>query len=155
MNTIRPDRSVKAFGPDGSLRSQRYSQENAQWLARRELVFVTRWNQARNRIICIQFFDESRLLTKPQRWLKTGTRYSYPEMIENHAVWTHKPLPYRMIRAELEFACPAEVNQALQSLFAGPALSTVLRRKKANVVSISGRQRHTAPGTLSPERIAA
>lgn len=148
------DRSVKSFGPDGGLRSRRFSQADAQWLATRGLAFVTKWNRERSKILCIQFFDESGILTKPQRWLKTGTRYSYPEMIADHAVWTHKPLPYRMIRAELEFAAIAEVNQALQSLFAGPALSTVPKRK-AKVISISSARRHSAPGTLAPERIAA
>jgi hypothetical protein len=120
------DRPVKAFGPDGALRHSRFSQADAQALHRRGVIFVRRWDRTRTRIICIQFYGDSDVLTRPQRWLKTGTRYSYPEMIENRSVWTHKPLPYGMIRRDLNEPSNTEaVNDALRSLFAGPTLSTV------------------------------
>jgi len=150
-------RPVKAFGPDGALRSRRFSQKDAEWLAQRGLVFVTRWSRRRDRIICIQFFDESGILTKPQRWLKTGTRYSYPEMIADHAVWTHKPLPYGMIRADLQAPSNTEaVNDALRNFFAGAALSTVAtpasKSAPPNVVSIeSHRPRVMAVGSVEEE----
>lgn len=147
---------MKAFGPDGDLRHHAYSQEDAWFLFQRGLVIVTRWNRTRDRIICIQFLGDTLYPTKPQRWLKTGTRYSYPEIFANHAVWTHKPLPYRMVRSELDRPTIQQVNDALQSLFAGPLLSVVRKRNPAAVIVMQRRRRHAAPGTfISPERKAA
>lgn len=147
-------RLVKAFGSDGELRGRRFSQKDAEWLAKRGLVHVTRWNRTRDRIICIQFFGDSEVLIKPQRWLKTGTRYSYPEQVGNHKVWTHKSLPYRMVRADSDepFNSVA-INDRLRSLFAGPALSTVTAEPEParNVVSIDSRSREAAPVEVEPE----
>lgn len=113
------DRSVKVLGPDGGLRRRRYSQQDATQFVERGLATVARWNRTRTTIICIQFVG-SDSPSRPQRWLKTGTRYSYTEIIGNRQVWTHKPLPYSLVRRDLdEFATIEQVNERLGALFAG------------------------------------
>jgi hypothetical protein len=154
------DRVVKALGPDGGLRSRRYSQAEARGLLQSGVV-VAIWNKRRDRIACIQFFGDQQIPTKPQRWLKTGTRYSYPEQVGNLRVWTHKPLPYRMVRADWhEPFGSAAINDRLRSLFAGTMLSTAViepatRQNVAPVVSIeSHRPRAIAVGSVEEEELA-
>lgn len=119
MPTCQADRSVKVLGPDGSLRRRRRSQEDARALVERGVAVATRWNRERTKLICIQFVGSDQP-TRPQRWLKTGTRYSYSEQIGNRQVWTHKPLPYSLVRRDLdEFASIEQVNARLCALFAG------------------------------------
>ena len=152
------DRTVKVLGPEGGLRSRRrYSQEEARGLLRAGVV-VAIWNKRGDRIACIQFYGDQQIPTKPQRWLKTGTRYSYPEQVGNHKVWTHKPLPYRMVRNDQnEWFNSAAVDDGLRSLFAGAMLSTVSTKPEPlpNVVPIeSHRPRVMAVGSVEEEEPA-
>jgi hypothetical protein len=154
------NRVVKALGPEGGLRSRRYSQEEARGLLRAGVV-VAIWNKRGDRIVCIQFYGDQQIPTKPQRWLKTGTRYSYPEQVGNRRVWTHKPLPYRMVRADShEPFSSVAINDRLRSLFAETMLSTAVvepatRQNVAPVVSIElHRPRVAAVGSVEEEEPA-
>lgn len=115
------DRSVKLLGPDGGLRSRRLSQEDAKRLLERGLVFA-RWDRRQTRIICIQFLNADEPTQAPQRWLKTGSRYSY----RDGQTWKHRKLPHAAVDAHLgHTAMPELIDIQVRDLFAAPMLSIV------------------------------
>lgn len=157
------DQSVRSLGPDGGLRRRRFSQADAKQLIARGQV-IGKWNRTRTRVQTIQFFDrEGADPAKPQRWHKTGTRYSYAEAVGDHSCWCHKALPFRAMDAQLGNVEPREVIDAhVRELFCGVLVSLLQTQKRANVVSIEvGRQDlrqkqvKRAPATVIPFERAA
>lgn len=131
------DRSVRALGPDGGLRRRRFSQQDAKALLARKVV-LAKWNHDETRILFIQFFGDQDRPDRPNRWHKTGTRYSFPETVGAYDVWSHKPLPYRAMDAQLGYTEPRDVIETqVRMLFSGVQLSIAAApKKRARVVSI-------------------
>lgn len=139
------DQSVKVLGPDGGLRRRRFSQADARALEARRVV-LAKWNRDETRILFVQFYGDRECPAKPQRWHKTGTRYSYPEVIAGEKCWTHKSLPYRAMDAQLGYTeAPPVIDAHIRALFLAVPLSIAAgqqNKKRANVVSIAtGRKR--------------
>ena len=78
---------VKAFGPDGGIRRQRFSLDDAAFLESKKLVFARR--NTRGTITSIWFYGDSVFPHQPT--LRAGTRYSTEEQIGGCTkAWKHK-----------------------------------------------------------------
>lgn len=145
------DRSVKILGPDGSLRKWRCGQADALAFYRLGLCLAC-WNHAHTRISCIQWLGSSGRPEKPQRWLRTGTRFSYKERHAEQSVWAHKALPYAAADQQLHrLGTPEEITAEVRAMFLTVLSSiltdsTVQPTKKAAVISIEAfRQKRSLP----------
>jgi len=155
------DQSVRSLGPSGEPYRRRYSQADAQALAARGQVYAN-WNRLGTRIRTIQFFPrDGGNPSAPQRWLKTGTRYSFTEKVGDYECWTHKALPHRAVDAQLGYVEPNEVIQShIRALYMAVPLSIVAaaERKRATVISIQAARgtRPRKPAAIAfPEQLAA
>jgi hypothetical protein len=137
---VKQDRSVKAFGPDGILRRDRYSQVKALLVIKNKRA-VGIWNRRRERILCLHFYADASVPVKNR--LRAGTVYAYQEQVESRKAWTHKRLPHKAVDAATGFVLtPKMLDLHIRRIFLEVLLSIMaddeqtVTRELAPVISI-------------------